>query len=726
MRELERLGVWSWDAVSGEVLWSAELYRIFGVDSERFTPTYDGVLSRVHPGHRVRTATLVQAALTEGLSCAFECPITLDDGRERYVRVRCIVDDVGPVCNAMHGTVQDITATTAAVASVAAVADPGLHDPLTGLANWHLFATRAAAGLARAAQGTAPTAVVVVDIDQFHHFNDQFGRETGDLVLVEVARRLAAMFDTTGTVARPGDTIGRLGGDEFIVICENVADLAAARILGRRVAEQFREPVELLGGAVLVTARVGVALAAPGRSDVEELIVDAESAMRRSKQRGRGAHTVFAAEMRDTDNDTDEAARALQRALPAGELRLFYQPKIALDSDEIVGTEALLRWQHPQRGLVPPADFIPLAEQTGLIVVIGAWVIAEACRQASRWRHSFPDRPPLVVSVNVSPRQFGPGLVDVVTAALSAATADPKALCLEVTESVLMDDVVGSVAILEELAALGVAVSIDDFGTGYSSLAYLKHFPLTELKIDKSFVDGLGHDSDDTAIVAAVIALAHALDLCVVAEGVETAEQLQRLRTLGCEQAQGYHFARPGPPETIDDMLNAAAVASWHHRPRPENTGDVDTAETYRPERILVVDDDADVRLLVVMSLTAVGFEVHQAEDGFTAIAAARHATPDCVLLDLNMPGVGGLDVCRSLRHEASTADCTIIMLTAADDASDKIDAFSAGADDYITKPISPRDLTSRVHSAIRRRHGAAGRQAVDTTARLKGGHPTP
>jgi diguanylate cyclase (GGDEF)-like protein len=588
--------------------------------------------------------------------------------------------------------------------------EPTVRDPLTGLANWHLFTTRAATALARAAHRGVPTALVVVDIDQFHHFNDQFGHETGDLVLMEVARRLTVTFGGSDTEGRPGNIIGRLGGDEFILMCENVADLAAARILGRRVAEQFTAPVELLGVGVLLTVRVGIALASPGQVDIEELIVEAESAMRRSKQRGRGAHTVFAADMRDCDSDTDERAQDLQRALPAGEFRLFYQPKVALDTDLIVGTEALLRWQHPERGLVTPADFIPLAEQTGLIVAIGDWVIAEACLQASRWHRSFPDRPALVVSVNVSPRQFGPGLVDVVAAALAAAGTDPKSLCLEVTESVLMNDVEGSVAILEQIAALGVEVSIDDFGTGYSSLAYLKHFPLTELKIDKSFVDGLGNDGDDTAIVAAVIALAHALDLCVVAEGVETAEQLQRLRTLGCEQAQGFLFARPGPPQAIDDLLIAAGDASWRNHPRAVEGTDVATAATYRPDRILVIDDDSDVRLLVMMSLTAVGFEVHQAADGTSALASAALNAPDCVLLDLNMPGIGGLEVCRALRRATNTANCTIMMLTATDSASDKVDAFSAGADDYITKPFSPRDLAGRVHSAMRRRREANGR----------------
>jgi diguanylate cyclase (GGDEF)-like protein len=571
-----------------------------------------------------------------------------------------------------------------------------LYDPLTGLANWHLFADQTAGALARAARAGWSTALLAVDLDEFHKVNDQFGHESGDTVLVEVARRLDTAFRPYDTVARLGDTVARLGGDEFMVLCESVPDPGAALALGQRVAHLLEAPIELERGAVVVTARVGVALGPPGEVEVEQLIARAESAMRRAKQQGGSNHTVMAHGMFETDGELGEAGRALQRALDNGELRLHYQPKVALDRDRVVGVEALLRWQHPELGMVPPLEFIGLAEATGLIVPIGAWVVEEACREAARWRKSFPDRPMLVVSVNLSARQFGPDLVDVVANALAACGAEPGALCLEVTESLLMDDVEGSVAILEQLSDLGVELSIDDFGTGYSSLSYLKRFPLDELKVDKSFVDGLGTDANDTAIVAAIVAMAHALDLRVVAEGVETAEQLERLRTLGCEQVQGYYFARPGPPEDTDELVRAEASASWHRH--------VPAAETYRPDRILVVDDAADVRQLARMSLTAVGFEVHEAVDGATALTMARSVVPDCVLLDLTLPDSSGLDVCRALRAEPLVAGCTILVITSHDSAADKVEAFSSGADDYIVKPFSPRDLASRVHAAMRRR----------------------
>ena len=292
--------------------------------------------------------------------------------------------------------------------------------------------------------------------------------------------------------------------------------------------------------------------------------------------------------------------------------------------------------------------------------------------------------------------------------ALSDNAVDPRTLCLEVTESILVLDSEAVVATLEELTGLGVSLSIDDFGTGYSSLSYLKRFPLYEVKIDKSFVDGLGKNDQDNAIVAAIVAMAHALDLSVVAEGVETADQLQRLRTLGCEQAQGYHLARPGPPGAIDVLLRAEASPGWRsHAPQDRDCGA--RSDTYRPNRILIVDDDAGVRQLARMSLAAVGFEVHEAVDGPGALSTATRVSPDCVLLDVAMGGMSGLEVCRALRAQPGTAGCTIVMLTVANDARDKIEAFYSGADDYIIKPFSPRGLVSRVHSAMRRRRENPG-----------------
>ena len=697
------IGSWAWDIASGEVTWSDELYRIFGLRPHVFTPSYEGFFALVGPGHRPRIESVVQKALAGGESCAYECPITLPDGRERWIRALCMVDlDGAGGALRMHGTVQDVTDyDNAAPAATTSDAYRGLHDPLTGLATWELFADRAQAALARADRNHWTTAQLVIDLDQFHEVNDHLGHEAGNVVLMEVARRLEEGFRPYDTIARATRTVTRVGGDEFAVLCEDVPDAAAARALSRRVALLFESPIKTAGGTVAVSAAVGVALAPAGNLDVEQFFADAESAMRAAKGRGRGGEFLLGEDGFGTNQVV--ARDALARALAEGELRLFYQPKIDLVTDRIAGVEALLRWQHPDRGMVPPLDFIPLAEESGLIIPIGAWVIEEACHEAARWVRTFPGRPALVVSVNVSVRQFGRDLVGVVKRALSESGTQASSLCLEVTESLLVEDVEASIILLRDLAALGVAVSIDDFGTGYSSLSSLKRFPLDELKVDKSFVDGLGTDADDTAIVAAVIAMAHALGLHVVAEGVETAEQLHRLRTLGCEQVQGYYFAPPGPPDAIDGLLHAEASDRWKtHGQQPQ--GQLPEAAAYRPDRVLVVDDVVDVRELARMSLTAVGFEVHEAVDGASALLAARRIDPDCIVLDLSMPDMSGVDVCRALRADHVTANCTIVLLTGSADAADKVEAFSSGADDYIIKPFSPRDLASRVQAAVRRR----------------------
>jgi EAL domain-containing protein (putative c-di-GMP-specific phosphodiesterase class I)/ActR/RegA family two-component response regulator len=390
----------------------------------------------------------------------------------------------------------------------------------------------------------------------------------------------------------------------------------------------------------------------------------------------------------------------LREALVRGEFYVEYQPKVSLVTDRTVGVEALIRWMHPERGLIAPLDFIPLAEESGIIVQIGAWVLEQVCRDAMRWRTALPGGQPLMVAVNVSPRQFESDLAETFGGIIGRSGIDPATVCLEVTESMVMQDAELAIATLRELKSLGLSISVDDFGTGFSSLAYLKRFPLDELKIDKSFVDGLGHDYEATAIVAAVMGMAHALDLRVVAEGVETADQVVRLRTLGCDEAQGFFYARPGPAMDIDARLVAEARAHVGGSRHPERK----SAESAHIGKILVVDDADDVRQLARSSLAAVGFEVREAATGEDAVTMARHLKPDCLVLDVNLPGMSGFDVCRILRDDPANQRTTIVILTGDAGPSEKVMAFSLEADDYMVKPFSPRDLVSRVTAAIRRR----------------------
>ncbi len=577
------------------------------------------------------------------------------------------------------------------------------HDVLTGLPNRANFITIIREGLTRAKSRRGSTVVLAVNVDHFAdiatRIGDRSGNHSGDQFLLEVARRLAASLRRISK-SRPLDTLAHTGGDHFLVLCEDVADSEAARMIERRIAAALGAPMSIAGEELSITACIGATLTRDPRRDAEPLIREAEAAMRQAEQRGPGRHEMFNGEMRAQRLVRIANESSLRMALANGEFYVEYQPKISLVTDRTVGVEALLRWMHPERGLISPLDFIPLAEESGIIVQIGAWVLEQVCRDAMRWRTALPGGLPLMVAVNVSPRQFESELAETFGGIIGRSGIDPATVCLEVTESMVMQDAELAIATLRELKSLGLSISVDDFGTGFSSLAYLKRFPLDELKIDKSFVDGLGRDSEATAIVAAVMGMAHALDLRVVAEGVETEDQMVRLRTLGCDEAQGFFFARPGPSRAIDDRLLTEASASAGRSKESQRR----RAVSAHIGKILVVDDADDVRQLARSSLAAAGFEVREASNGEDAVTMARHFKPDCLVLDVNLPGISGFDVCRALRADSEYARTTIMILTGDAAASEKVMAFSLDADDYMVKPFSPRDLVSRVTSAIRRR----------------------
>ena len=388
---------------------------------------------------------------------------------------------------------------------------------------------------------------------------------------------------------------------------------------------------------------------------------------------------------------TGPGADDLVRALADGEFRLVYQPEIALGSTRVVGVEALLRWHHPKRGVVPPLDFIPDAEASGAIVPIGAWVLQESCRQAAEWaRHAGS---PFLMSVNVSPRQFRPGLVDEVVAALEASGLAPDCLCLEITESVVLDDTAFAVETLRELRALGVRVAVDDFGTGYSSLSHLRALPFDLLKIDRSFIADMSSAPVNAAILSAVVGMAHALSLQVIAEGVETNQQSRELHGFGCEYAQGFYFARPLEADAVLDVLRDGI-----------DVGQLDGASTPRSltaNAVVVADDSPDVLRLTALTLRAAGMDVYEAGSGADALALARAHRPACVVLDVRMPDISGFEVARQLRSDAEMTDVKIVLLTSASLATDKVAGFSVGADDYITKPYDRRELVAKVKQHV-------------------------
>jgi diguanylate cyclase (GGDEF)-like protein len=424
------------------------------------------------------------------------------------------------------------------------MAHQALHDALTGLPNRLLVAESLEQSLERSARSGAEVAVLFIDLDRFKLINDSRGHAAGDELLVTVAERLRC-------VVRPYDVVARFGGDEFVIVCEDVAAAYEASVLAERILTTLREPVLVGGQEVFLSASVGIAVA-DGSGSPSSLLRDADAAMYRAKEKGRNRSEFFDATMQTEATEHLEIQSALHRAIERDELRVHYQPVVELESGTVTGVEALVRWQHPQHGLVSPASFIPLAEETGLIVPIGGWVLGQATAQLARWRKQSWGQS-LTVSVNLSARQIRqPELIPGLMAMLLATGMDPDAVCLELTETTFMEDVGSQRDTLADIRALGLGLAIDDFGTGYSSLTYLKRFPVTVVKVDQAFVKGLGENAADTAIVKSVIDLAHALGLVVVAEGVETAEQVAHLRALGCDQAQGYFFARPQPAEDLE------------------------------------------------------------------------------------------------------------------------------------------------------------------------------
>jgi diguanylate cyclase (GGDEF)-like protein/PAS domain S-box-containing protein len=424
-------------------------------------------------------------------------------------------------------------------------------DPLTGLPNRTVFLDRLEHALTRARRREEGVAVLFLDLDNFKVVNDSLGHATGDELLVKVGERLRRAL-------RPSDTVARLGGDEFAVLLEDLDGGMGqaqwkARRTARRIAEALQPPFALGGHKMVVTASIGVAF--PYREDLraaEDLLKDADVAMYASKKKGRGSYQVFVPTMGESVRERLELEHDLRRAIDGGELSLQYQPWVDIATGEVRGVEALTRWEHPGRGLVPPSKFIPIAEETGLIVSLGGWILGEACRQAREWHQLCSDGPCPKVSVNLSVKQVEqPELIGEVAKALQENGLEPSVLELEITESVLMEDTTSAVATLQKLKNLGVKLSIDDFGTGYSSLSYLKRFPVDYLKLDRSITDGLEQDPKNVAIAEAAITLAHALGEKVVAEGVETQEQLDRLREMGCDLAQGYYFYKPLPGEAV-------------------------------------------------------------------------------------------------------------------------------------------------------------------------------
>ncbi|HST54119.1 MAG TPA: EAL domain-containing protein [Pyrinomonadaceae bacterium] len=424
------------------------------------------------------------------------------------------------------------------------------HDPLTGLPNRALFADHVKLTIARAQrhEGTR-FSVLFCDLDRFKVINDSLGHMVGDQLLVEVARRLEGCL-------RQGDTVARVGGDEFTILVEDLLEEGEAVALAERIQKEVSAPFGLSGREVFTTVSIGVAVGTGGYKDPEDILRDADTAMYRAKSLGKARHVVFDQSMHASAVNLLQIETDLRTALEKKQFFLLYQPIVSLDDFKLCGFEALLRWHHPERGLISPLDFVPIAEETGQIIAIGEWALQQACRQMRRWEKEYGMASPLFISVNLSCKQFNnPLLLKQVRGVLAKTGISPRQLKLEITESAVMDNIDSATEMLSQLRDLGVQLSIDDFGTGYSSLSYLHRFPINTLKIDRSFVTRMAENTENVEIVRSIVMLAQVLGMDVVAEGVETKEQLKILRDLRCEYGQGYYFSRPSNAADAEKII---------------------------------------------------------------------------------------------------------------------------------------------------------------------------
>jgi diguanylate cyclase (GGDEF)-like protein/PAS domain S-box-containing protein len=560
-------GLWDWDGASGRLYLSPRWKSILGYGDDELVSDRSVWLARVHPDDRKGLLRAMKVALSERQShVEHEYRMTHKDGRWIWVLSRGVVvfDDAGRAMR-FAGSQTDVTARKEAEENLRRSA---LHDALTGLPNRALLLERLDRSIAGAYDGAhdgahhdpeARFGVLFLDLDHFKTLNDSLGHLVGDQLLIQIAQRLCACL-------RAADTVARLGGDEFAIIVARLDSDQAAALIAERVQDALRAPFQIGEHRVFTSASVGIALSSEKYRRAEDFLRDADTAMYRAKSQGRARHQLFDGQMHEQAMERLRIEAGLRRALERGEFVLHYQPVVSLETGAVVGVEALIRWEHPERGLLPPSVFLGIADESGLIAPMSDWVIGAACEQARRWQSELPE--PTLVSVNIPPQQLEDArLAEVIEGHLRRAGVPASALGLELVESSLIENRGVTLSNLKRLRAMGVRIAVDDFGTGYSSLSYLKRLPLDALKIDRSFTQGIPGDPNDTAISKTIVAMARSLNLDVVAEGVETVEQMEFLRANGCRLAQGHYFSRPLPAEACAAYIRETYRASRPLRP---------------------------------------------------------------------------------------------------------------------------------------------------------------
>jgi PAS domain S-box-containing protein len=565
-QRIAKIGHWQWEAANGTAAISEVTAELFGLAQEQTNLTPAEFMRLVHPDDRLTVKRALGRGMRDSVSCGIEYRIVRADGSERIIYQDCerLPAAVG-ADGKLVGTCQDITERRNAEAKIRYLSH---FDAVTGLPNRTLLREMVGHAMANAKRHDCLFALLLVDLDHFKQINDRLGYDAGDRLLRGLAQRLVDSLRRTDDGDCPmsaavdamiagEDAVVRLGGDEFLILLTDIRRPEDGAVAAEQAAAALSQPFAVGSHEVSVTASIGISIYPMDGEDGDGLLKNAEAAMYHAKEQGRARYQFFTTALNERARRRFSLESGLRRALERDELRVVYQPQIDLLGRRVVGVEALLRWSHPEAGMVSPAEFVPIAEETGLIIPIGEWVLHEAARQAKAWLAG--GLPQLRISVNLSPAQFRqPRFPQRVEAILQQARLQPSSMEVELTETMLLENTGACIGILNELHELGLTIAIDDFGTGYSSLHYLRRFPLSALKIDRSFVSDVSSDADDAAIVNAVIALAHSLRLRVVAEGVEDTLQLAFLMAKCCEEAQGFLFSRP-----IDGLTLQTWLRDW-------------------------------------------------------------------------------------------------------------------------------------------------------------------
>jgi diguanylate cyclase (GGDEF)-like protein/PAS domain S-box-containing protein len=547
-------GLWDWDLETNKMEFCSRWKAMLGYEEAELNSRPDEWFNRVHIEDIERVQSEMMSHLL-GLTTQFQCEhrVRRHDGTYRWMLSRGLaVLDSNRFVYRMTGSLTDVTDQKQAEKLLLHNA---FHDALTGLPNRALFMDRLKHALAEVKKGEGYSfGVLFLDLDRFKVVNDSLGHQIGDQLLVATARRLESCL-------RPGDIVARLGGDEFAVIVDHVRHVTDAIQAAERIREHLSAPFNLSGHEVFISASIGIALNQTASEEPDEIIRNADTAMYRAKDQGRGCFELFDKGMHVRNAALSQLETGLRGALARDEFRVHYQPIISLETWRISGFEALIRWDHPELGYISPLKFIPVAEETGLIIPIGLWVLREACQQLRVWQTHFPSDPPLSMSVNLSGRQFSqPDLIDQISEILRETGLDASSLKIEITESAIIENIDAAALMLKRIKALGVRLSLDDFGTGYSSLSYLHRFPIDTLKIDRSFVSRINLPKN-AEIVKTILTLAGNLGMDVVAEGVETRDQIIQLTGLNCEYVQGYLLSKP-----IDGRAMRELISEIYHK----------------------------------------------------------------------------------------------------------------------------------------------------------------